>query len=282
MEQFEFITDKGRVVFGWGSPYPFSSAEGVCEGSVTRQTLSYPDMDGCDYGEMLYEPRIVTINGYIYAPSRRELPRLRAELTRMCNGKDKGTLKYFNGYRSYQAEAVGELPKFSAGTGAVLPFVCNFELFQFYWSSDRETIASAYQRVDKLRDTVQFPCVLTERVSAPAVLNQGDVQADMVILIRCSAVKEGEYSDTRLDIVNQDTGAHIALDYDIRQGETITIDTEACTVTSDLAGNMLHRMNETSDFFKLAPGHNLIKTVDYSTAKSVSVEIHYREKFVGV
>ena len=136
-----FQTDNDMITFGLVSKYVCSTVTGINEGTVNRRKINYIDTDGADYTDDLYEERIIVIEGYIQSGSRKELNDLRAKLTQICNGKNRGKLIYENGNRRYFTEAIAELPEFGERTGRVQLFSCKFIAYRFFWKDYFETKA---------------------------------------------------------------------------------------------------------------------------------------------
>lgn len=281
MERFKFVTSKGTIVFGSESGYVFTGHEGMNDGEVQRQESTYINIDGAEYSNPVYAPRFCTINGYIRAENDTHLQRLRAEMYRILNGKDSGILWYNINGRTYFAEAVPDLPKMSVPMQSKTSFAAFFHLPSFYWKNANTVKKDLYKRTDKISTPFMLPMVFTERTSGADAMNGGNVEAPCIIKIVCagSAI---ERKDAEITIKNETSNEVIKLDYDIRSGEVITINTAEFTAESSMFGNILHKVRESSDFFKLKCGNNHISAVCSDTSRQISAYLSFNEMYIGV
>lgn len=281
MENIRFATPQGEIRFG--SQYMITKIEGLNEGGVSWQEYTYIDTDGAEYDNGLYEPRTLTVTGYIRANDRNALHSSRAGLTRIINGKNKGILHYKTGGRQYFTEAIPELPEFGSPSQNFMPFVIYFKLYKFYWKEESGNTRDIWKREDKIKSNFSFPLVMTVRTNESVLFNGGDVPAPVIIKIYgglTSAVSTLNI-DTGITVTNKTTGEYLELEYDISENEVITIDTDKAAVVSSLNGNILHKMTEQSTFFKLQCGENIIEVTNHSNTQAVAIAEFYN-LLVGV
>ena len=281
MENVKFVTSQGEIRFG--SQYMITKIEGLNEGGVSWQEYTYIDTDGAEYDNGLYEPRTLTVTGYIRANDRNALHSSRAGLTRIINGKNKGILHYKTGGRQYFTEAIPELPEFGSPIQNFMPFVIYFKLYRFYWKEESGNMRDIWKREGKIKSVFSFPLVMTVRTNESTLYNGGDVAAPIIIRIYGGLTSAASTLsiDMGLTIVNKTTGKYIELEYDISKNEVITIDTDKATVISSINGNILHKMTEQSTFFKLQCGENVIEVLNHSGTQVVAIAEFYN-LLVGV
>jgi len=273
MRRFEF----NGITFAKYQKYIFSTAEGLAEGSTLTQTANYLDQDGTDILTAYYEPRIVTLNGFILASNDTELYTLRKHLVSACNGKTKGILRYINGNKAYISEAVAELPQFGVKLKHSMPFSINFNLYNFYWKNDYKNIDYIFKLTNNIKGTFEFPFVFTTMTTVANVVNDGDVDCPLIIKITGIGSGTGGF-----EVRNNTTGKYIKLDYNLADGEVITIDTQELTITSSIAGNILHKITSDSTLdLKLAVGVNEIEGINYAD-NEIAITAEHHNLYVGV
>ena len=284
LEYFRYVTEQGEIRFGWGCPYVFHNPQGLNEADVNRQELGGYDEDGTEYEFPTYSQRYVTLPGFFKAENKASLYRMRAELVRILNGKDKGKLYYNNGNHEYFSEAIADIPQFGQRMQNVITFTCYFNLYKFYWKDSKAVSKSLFYREDHIKGTFQFPFVFTTRYSKGTLLNVGDTNANLIITITGENADElSTFSlETGLEIKNNTTGEFMLLDYDISGGEVITIDTDTARITSSLNGNILHTLTGDSTFFKLVRGENEIEVTNYNPSNSVQIQAEFHDCYLGV
>lgn len=110
------------------------------------------------------------------------------------------------------------------------------------------------------------------------VTNGGTASAQPVITVS----RAGGTLATLAWIRNETTVKTLALDYDLLDGETLTIDLAAHTVTSSVFGNRLDALLPGSEFasWELLPGANVISMwVEEAGSPTVTATMEWRDKF---
>lgn len=279
MTYIEFQTDLGKINFSILSKFVCSHCTGLNEGTVIRRKINYIDTDGAEYVDDLYDERTITVEGYISAKNQLELENARAELTKICNGKSRGKFVWSCKNKRYFTEAIAELPEFGERVGNVLPFVCVFIAYHFYWKDNSVTEAAIASFEDHIKSTFQFPLIFTSKTSEANIFNHGDVDADIIITITCS---ESSGTDSVLKILNHTTEKQIILNYNMTADEVITIDTKNCDITTTKGTALLSKMDSSSEFFKLARGLNHLEVVNTNTNSVYSCICKHYNTYVGV
>lgn len=283
-EYFRYVTDRGEIQFGWGFPFVFDKPEGMNEADTNRQETGGYDEDGTEYEYPTYSPRLVTLPGSFRSSNKAGLYSMRADMVRIMNGKDKGRLYYYNGYKEYFSEAVADIPQFGQRMQNVMMFTCYFNLYRFYWKEAKPTKNNLFYRENHIKGTFQFPFVFTTRYSKGNLINLGDVEADWKITITATSNQTLQtlFLNTGLEIKNNTTGETMLLEYDMTDGEVITIDTENAKVTSSINGNILYALSGSSTFFKLKQGKNEIEATNYNTSIPVYINSEFYNRYLGV
>lgn len=274
MDYFDFATGDKKIHIGFGK-YMYTSVTGLNDGTITRQSNQYANMDGVEYTESLYEPRFVTVSGYIRANNREEVLKLRQNMVNILNGKDAGRLVYCTGNHKYFAEAIPDLPVFGNLIQNILPFTLYFNLPKFYWMDAKEAKEYILNIEPSLIFPVTFPTAFSSVTNRKTVVNSGQTGADMVITITCVNDTDGV-----ITISNNTTGKYIKISHNMVRGEVITIDTAKYAVISNVSGNILHKVSD-GDFFKLACGANDLQ-VSGVYGGDVSAAVLFNNSYVGV
>lgn len=291
MTRAVFKTSKGSIVFGNDSPYALQVIEGTGGGSLYKTTAQYLDTDGAETLDILYEPRPLTIKGYIRATNQSEMHALRKKMIHILNGKDKGTLEYACPSGVYQTEAeLDGLTEWGASMQTFYPFVVYLKANKFYWKSVRENKQTILKAEKMLRTTFTLPCVFSIRSAVSDVWNQGEVDTPFVIEIYAS---QGQVNllntENGIEIINHTTGKHILINHEMQTGETVRVDTDNISVTSTTQGNILNKVQfdaddeyETDLSLSLVPGKNELECINYDRSRTIAVVVRYYDMFVGV
>lgn len=290
MERAEFKTDAGSIVFGGGA-YMLTSIEGTGGGGLYKTVAQYLNTDGAETLDVLYEPRSITIKGYIRARNAAEMYGLRKEMLRILNGKAKGILEYHCATGTYQTEAELEsLPDWGTPSQTFLLFTVYLTANKFYWKSISKKEQTLIKDGKKLKTTFTLPCVFSIRSAVSDVWNQGEVSTPLVIEIYASQGQTNLLStENGIEIINHTTGKHIMINPEMQSGETVRVDTDNISVTSSVSGNILNKVQfdadddyETDLSLSLAPGKNELECINYDRSRTIAVVVRYYNMFVGV
>ena len=289
-DRIEFKTEKGGVVFGVTSPYFLQSADGTAGGNLYKTQVNYIDADGTETLGVLYEPRSITIKGYIRANNRKEMYQRRQTMLKILNGKDKGMLIYTCDTGKYQTEAELEsLVEWGTPIQNFYPFVVYFSAYKFYWKSADCRETPIFTREKKLKNTFSLPKAFSTRTSKANICNHGDVDTPCIFEIVCTAAGSEAGTEKGIEIINRTTGKHLVIDRDMQAGEKILIDTEHVSVMSSVAGNILNRVRFDSDTvyktdlsMRLKIGENMIECIHYNSQQAIAVNLKHYDLYSGV
>ena len=294
MERIIYKSKDGQIDFGLDSAFVLSSTEGINSGDAERQWLEFLDTDGAEVGACLYEPRHITVKGFIRGKNKLETASLRMRLSNMVSVKEEGILEYICDTGNYKARAIPEsLPSFGAQVQNLLPFVIYFALPDFYWQGLPLYRRDILKTTPNLIFPFTFPGKFGLLTTRGNVINQGFLSAPCVIQIYGTSVNYGAFSiDSGLEIINHTTKTHLLFNYDIAAGEVITVDTSVPSVKSSINGNILNRVDfgqngicpdYTTDIaMKLVPGANDMECVNYNPGHLIRAEISFYRLFSGV
>jgi len=117
--------------------------------------------------------------------------------------------------------------------------------------------------------------------STTTITNNGSAPVSPTIKIK----RIGGTSAMLETIRNETTGRQLLFDLAILDGETVTIDTQAGTVTSDFRGDLIDKMLPSSDFqdWALLPGDNAVYTyVSTAGSPTITATMQWRECYWSV
>lgn len=248
------------------------------DGDTSYQSDVPLGYDGEIISNITYNSRVVNVKGYVWGDTEQELYNARQELFNKCNGKTKGILTYFDGFKLYRANAVASVPSCGAYEGTCCSFNVNFTLYSFFWEDESISVFDAFKRTDKVTTSFTLPCVFTERVSDSTIVNDTDFDIFPIIVIKTNSIDNTQ----PLEIINNRTGEKIIIfGYNISVGEIITIDCEKYTAQNNSGVNLINYFNDFENW-RIVKGANEIKVNNGNTQSSINIKIQYRKKYVGV
>lgn len=286
MQRFIFANTRGEIVIAKGSPYIFNDYD--FGGSTIYQREDYADTDGDEIAGATYDPRVITIDGHIIAETLAERFALRRALYRVMDGKTAGTLTYTNDIGTWTIAAVPRLPtvgKPSVGR-LISTAVFEFEAPSFYWTAAAEKTAPLYRRQDLITFPFTLPAVWTERLMSADVMNNGSLDAPPVIIIGGEGVGAGlqEVGEKKITITVANAAGReqkFILNYTPQKGETVMVDCDKMTVSSDMNGNLIKYLDIASDFPVVSVGKNTI-TLTNSTGRVINAVLKWHDREVGI
>lgn len=285
MKSFIYEDENNKIEISLNGPYVYSGSD-LNSYSLTQVTEKYPNTDGEEVSEVLYEPRPISINGYIRAKSILELENLRHNLQKAFDGKSFGRLRYNNGARSFYADVKAEKNvEFGTPTGTMQTFIIYLKIHNFYWKkyrlkyADMTTYLSTRQ--DLIHGSFKLPCVWTELYNRKTVINNGEVKVGMIITIKGKSDTDNQ--EMGLDIINHSTNEHLMIKYDCLKDDVLVIDNSNFMVylNNEKALHLVDE-NDGSDFFALQVGENDIEIVNNRTDNEFEVSLGFTEMYRSV
>lgn len=294
-EHLTFITEHGKIFFGSGS-FVITKTDGINRPEIQRQEVMTIDADGKRIVRTAYTSKTITVDGYIRASNKNELFALKSELTRILECKSHGKLIYEIDNKKYFTEVIpSQPPAFGDIVQNFVPFTVMFDAYNIYWKAFKPIEDDVYERIagipENSEGTFTFPCVFSFRENRKAFFNKGNLNADFVCTIQGTS-KTGELTValngvseipvTGLKIMNNTTGEYMIINHDVAVGETVTINTADFSIISNKYGNILHKLENGTDFFKLCPGKSEIEVTNFNTANNILVSFSFYETYKEV
>ena len=285
MKKFIYEDEINKIEISFNSPFVYSSAD-LNSYSLTQQTERYPNTDGEEVREVLYEPRSVSINGYIKAESLMDLEKLRYKRICAFDGKTTGKLRYYNDTERFYAVVKAEkTTEFGSPVGFMQTFIIHLKIHDFYWKryrhnySDLNTVISVRQNL--VHGEFMLPCVWTELHHRKTVVNNGQVDAPFILTVKGKSDTDNQ--NIGFDIVNHSTGKHLKIMYDCTKNEVMTIDGENYMLYLN-GKKSLHLVDENdgSDFFDLRVGENDIEIINGRTDNEYEITLGFTEMYRSV
>lgn len=256
---------------------PFIISEFDPNGGETAYQRTDLIGDGAVYSNFRYNPRIVSLKGYILPKKGERIEDLRCKLASLVNGKTVDKLTYFDGENSFFCECFGDIPVFSKPVKESVLFNINFTVPDFFWYSSELTSIPVSQRVKNITNPFTLPRVFTIKTANAAVYNHNDFNIYPIIKIIANEMT----STVSLVILNDTTGEKITLSqYAVSAGEAITIDLKS--LTADVGGvSVINYFNDFSDF-AIIPGNNLLKVTDSNGNSKITVAVEFNRQYVCI
>jgi predicted phage tail component-like protein len=289
-EHLIFISEYGKISFGSGK-FIITAIDGINRPDIQRQEVATIDSDGKKIVRTSYASKTITVNGYIRADNKSELYAVKLELTRILECKTDGKLVYEVDNRKYFTEAIpSETPVFGDIVQHFIPFTIMFDAYNIYWKALKETKEDVYERFAGIPNLengkFKFPCIFSYRNNKKTFYNKGNLSCDFTCIIQgiseAGELTAGAMSGTQaygFQIKNNTTGEHMIINYNVAVGETVTVDTADFSIESSKAGNILHKLKNGTDFFKLAPGKSEIEVTNFNTANNIIVSLCFNETY---
>ena len=234
--------------------------------------------DGEIISNITYNSRVVNVKGNIWGNTEQELYNARQELFNKCNGKTKGILTYFDGFKLYRANAVASVPSCGDYRELLCTFNVNFTLYNFFWENAEISVYDIFSRKDNITTSFTLPCVFTSRTAENTIVNNTDFNIYPIITIKANSVDNSQ----PIKIINSTTGEKISISgYNISVGEIITIDCEKYTAQNNSGVNLINYFNDFENWC-IVKGTNTIKGINNNSSSSIDIKIQYRKKYVGV
>lgn len=235
--------------------------------------------DGEIISNITYNSRVVNVQGNIWGNTEQELYEARQKLFNKCNGKTKGILTYFDGFKLYRASAVSSIPSCGDCRELSCTFNVNFTLYNFFWEDADLSVFKTYLRTNNVTTSFTLPCVFTSRVTEDTIINDTDFDIYPTIIIKANNVDNSQC----IKITNRTTNEDIIISgYNISQGEIITIDCEKYTTVNTNGANLINYFNDFENWC-IVKGTNIIKIENTNNLLSgIEIKIQYRKKYIGV
>lgn len=292
-EQLEYVNSRGEsIVFGVGSKYHVNVIRDVTGQSDINDTI-YSTNSMEQHGDTLvgvrFEPRLIDVNGKIREEDREAQLKYRQDALKILNPELSGTLTYrYGNFSRVIGAKVDGTPAFSHPDRFEV-FDITFKCLSPFWEEEeikREEVASW------LADWI-FPTVIDkddpesmiyghrEMSIIVDVYNAGHVSSGMKIVFKAL----GDLTNPQLFNVN--TREFMKVNYSMRAGDEITINTEYGSksiklLRDGIETNIYRYMDVDSTFMALDIGDNLFRYDADTGLDNLEVVVYYAPHYLGV
>lgn len=285
MQTLVFSNIRGTLSFGQTAPYYLQTIEGVSGLKANIVLQSSPKQDGTTYISSNYSNRNITMTIVIKAANLAALNALKYTVSNIMCPKIKSTLTYTNGAYSKIVDVYCEnSPVFSQQNKDDC-----YQTFFISLLSPNPFWVDILEQSDLLKTSLPLmhfyleivePYELESAGEQRVVINNiGDEVTPVVIVFNGPA--------TNPKLTNEATGEYIAVTQTLLTGETLTINTEFGnkSVIFDDGTTEVNRfgyIDLASTFFQLQIGNNSLFYEADAGSDTSTVEIRYRNRYVGI
>lgn len=239
-------------------------------------TSKSPNQDGITIDNTDLQDRPISLVGKIITADKEEMQRKRNILLKVFNPKFGGIFKYKDLYIKCE---VNTAPIFEHTSYNILEWIIELVAPNPYLESLQlgEEISTW---IGGLKFKFSLPFKLKQRGSTKKnIYNDGHVETPVKIYFKGPAVNPS--------IVSQATGEFIKVNRELTSDDTLIINTEFGNKTVEIERhgirtNAFNYIDLDSTFFNLQVGDNLIEYTTENDLTPQSVEIRYKNRYVGV
>lgn len=278
--------EQGSLSMGGGGHrgWRVTAIEGLGAAGKEFNTVKYAFEDGQRTLSSARAPRTITISGTVDAGRN-----LTYELARAVKITDRPCfLKLWAGGRQRKIRGHCVSLDFSERNRAVQPFVLQLSCDDPCFTDLSPTRTEIFSRRDLLATPFSLPTTATERASRAQADNRGEVNTQPLFRFTNLGSGRTEGGQASILLQNETTGQHFQLDYDMQQGETVTVDMKERTVESNMPatdnnqGNLICYISDDSYFsdFWLIPGANLIAYGQTGGQKNITAVCEHENRYL--
>lgn len=239
-------------------------------------TSKSPNQDGITIDNTDLQDRSISIKGKIITTDKEEMQRCRNELLKVFNPKFGGVINYKSLYINCEVDTA---PVFSYTSYNILEWIIELVAPNPYLESLQlgEEISTW---IGGLKFKFSLPFKLKQRgPTKKNIYNDGHVDTPIEIFFKGPAVNPS--------ILNQTTGDFIKVNRALTSDDTLIINTEFGNKTVEIErngirANAFNYIDLDSTFFSLRVGDNLIEYTTENDLTPQSVEIRYKNRYVGI
>lgn len=263
-------------------PYFFQGITG--EDGLKNEILSFDsyNQDGYTVSNMKLSPRSIDITGILKGNNSKEIEEHRKELLMIFNPKLKGTLVYEKENEIKIIDClIEEGPKFSnRKTNSQQNFILSLVCPNPYWKDEYDIgeLISTWIGGWKFKFKLPFK-FKTKGETKKNILNEGHVETPVEVIFKGPALNPC--------IINNRTGEYIKVIRELTSDDTLYITTKYGNKKVEIESNGVRRnafnyIDLDSTFFQLKVGDNMIEYTTDNNLEPQSVEIKYRNMYLGV
>lgn len=278
-----YINEKGMSIdIKYSFPYFFQGVSG--EDGLKNEISSYSNynQDGYSISSEKLSYRDIDITGVLRGDTKQEILNRREFLLRVFNPKLKGQLIYEDGGIKRIIECrVEESPKFSdRDVWKQQNFIISLICPNPYWQDIYEEGEIIATWIGGWKFKFKLPFRFKQKGGPKKnIYNNGHVETPAEIIFRGPAVNPC--------VINDATGEFIKVERTLTSDDTLYITTEFGNKKVEIERNgvrqnAFHYIDLDSTFFQLQPGDNMIEYTTDNDLDPQSVEIRYRNRYLGV
>lgn len=259
---------------GGSRDFNITSIDGLMLPPKSYTTVSFADYPGQTTIAVKERARTITIGGDVYSKDTKLLEKLsnvlsdKVLLIVSTDRKKRRTDAKITNFEIYN--------KFSGYYG----FVIQLEADDPYFYELNESNYNIFNRKNLITGNFVCPCVFTKRITSARIINNGTMSIYPRIKIY-DVCSNGKYDlNNTLTVINKTTNSFIKLNYTTTDTETITIDFEDRSITSDINGDISYYLDKNcylSDFFVIS-GENEI-CIENETSRQISANCLFFNRY---
>lgn len=278
-----YINEKGiSIEIKYSYPYFFQTILGEDGLKSEISTYTNYNQDGCFINNQKLAYRDIEITGILRGDTKEEELIKREKLLKVFNPKLKGKLIYENGNMKRLIECVVEEgPKFSArNVYKQKNFIISLLCPNPYWKDFYEGNEIVSTWIGGWKFKFKLPFRFKQRgESRKNIYNEGHVETPVEIIFKGPAVNPC--------VINHATGEFIKVERTLTTDDTLYITTEFGNKKVEIErngvrNNAFNYIDLDSTFFQLKVGDNMIEYTTDNDLEPQSVEIRYRNRYLGV
>lgn len=275
--EIKYTNNLGNEIVLSSNPSSLRLYEVILDGLTNNiYTSKSPNQDGITIDNTDLQERSISLVGKIITADKEEMQRCKNELLKVFNPKFGGVLKYKDLYINCE---VSTAPVFSYTSYNILEWIIELVAPNPYLESLqlREGISTW---IGGLKFKFSLPFKLKQRgPTKKNIYNDGHVETSVKIYFKGPAANPC--------VINHTTNEFIKVNRELTSDDTLIINTEFGNKTVEIERNgvrtnAFNYIDLDSAFFNLQVGDNLIEYTTENDLTPQSVEIRYKNRYVGV
>lgn len=282
-QNLKYINNLGEIEFSNKSPIILQSIEGLGDIKVENTSSKYVNSDGEKYEKSTLDKGEIIIKYAIVAKSIEEYMSIRDRILKVINPKlGESTLEYRYAGKERAIKVVPDnTPNMPIESNKKIT-ECEIVLIAYdpYFKDIYETGKEISTWIDGLKFKFSLPFKLKQRgTSNKNIYNNGHVETPIEIRFKGPAVNPS--------IKNNTTGEFIKVIRTLTSDDILFINTEFGNKTVEIETNgvktnAFNYIDLDSTFFSLRIGDNLIEYTTENSLNPQSVEIRYKNRYIGI
>jgi hypothetical protein len=285
MQSLTFENERGTITVGNSKPYFLQSVDGVSGLTANTERQRSPFQDGSTYIDSRYNNRNIFLRIVITADDYDTLNTRKRTLANIFCARLSTKITYTNGtYTKTIDSYVETTPNFSQpdktkqSQTAFISLICTQPFWQDETESGKTFSISLGNFIFPLNITEGYE-IETEGINRVTINNEGDVETPVLITFEGPA--------TNPTILNETTGEYIKVTKSLFAGEKLIINTEfgnkeVIFDNGSTQTNAFGLIDLNSTFFQLQTGNNVISYSADFGVDTATVNIKYRNRYVGI